>query len=87
MTKDEIFNKVKTILIDHTGFSEPDRVSMDSKLKEDINVDSLDTFEIIYDIENEFQIKVVDEDAQNFTTIADIVNYIEAKVAEKNSAN
>ena len=85
MNKEDIFAKVKTILIEHTQYSEPDKVTMDSKLKEDINVDSLDTFEIIYDIENEFQIKVVDEDATGFTTIGDIVDYIASKLDEKTS--
>ncbi len=79
MSNEEIFEKVKTILVDHTQFKEPDKLTMDSKLREDLNVDSLDSFEIIYDIENELQIQVPDEDAASFTTIGDIVGYIAAK--------
>lgn len=76
MTNEEIFNKVKEILVDHTQFDKPDSLTMNSKLKEDINIDSLDTFEIIYDIENEFDIKVADQDASEFSTLGDIVEYI-----------
>ena len=81
MNKDEIFNKVKTILVEHTQFKDPDSITMDSKLREDINIDSLDTFEIIYDLENEFQIKVAEDDASSFTTMGDIVNYVSDKIS------
>ena len=79
MTNEEIFNKVKEILVDHTSFDKPESLTMASKLKEDINIDSLDTFEIIYDIENEFDIKVADEDSSGFSTLGDIVEYIAKK--------
>ena len=80
MTKEEIFDKVKTILVDHTQYKEPEKLTMESKLREDLNVDSLDSFEIIYDIESELQIQVPDEDAATFATIGDIVAYISQKI-------
>lgn len=80
MTNEEIFNKVKDILVDHTQFDKPETLTPSSKLKEDINIDSLDTFEIIYDIENEFNIKVLEENASGFSTLGDIVEYIQSKI-------
>ena len=79
MTENEIFLRIKEIIVDHTQYEESDKITMDSRLTEDVNIDSLDKFEIIYDIENEFKIKITDEDAQKFVTIADIVNYVETK--------
>ena len=47
----------------------------------DLEADSLDAVEIIMALEDEFEVSVPDEEAENFKTIGDIVNYIENKIA------
>ena len=47
------------------------------KLKDDLNLDSLDSVELIMSAEEEFGIEIPDEDVMNFKTVNDIVNYIE----------
>ena len=52
---------------------------MDTSLKEDLDADSLDAVEVIMALEDEFDIEIPDEEAENFKTIGHIVEYIEAQ--------
>ena len=49
---------------------------METKVKEDLAADSLDLFQIINEIEDEFDVKI--EDAESIKTVADAVNFVEA---------
>lgn len=54
-----------------------EKITLDAKLKDDLNLDSLDSVELIMSAEEEFGIEIPDEDVMNFKTVNDIVNYIE----------
>ena len=62
-----VLDQIKKILVD----------TLDAKLKDDLNLDSLDSVELIMSAEEEFGIEIPDEDVMNFKTVNDIVNYIE----------
>lgn len=53
-----------------------EKVEMNSKLIEDLGADSLDMVEMLMLVEEEFGMTIPDEDAINFKTVEDIVNYI-----------
>ena len=53
------------------------KITLDAKLKEDLELDSLDSVELIMSAEEEFGIEIPDEDVMNFKIVNDIVNYIE----------
>ena len=53
-------------------------MTMDTKVKEDLNADSLDVVELMMDLEENFGVTISDEEAAKMSTIGDIVNYIEA---------
>ena len=53
-------------------------MTMDTKIKEDLNADSLDVVELMMDLEENFGIKIEDEEAMQMSTIGDICKYIEA---------
>ncbi len=72
------FDKIKGIIAEQLGVEE-DAITMDTNLMKDLEADSLDAVEIIMAIEDEFDMEVPDEDAEKFQTVADIVNYVEAK--------
>ncbi len=72
-----ILDQIKKILADTMDIEE-DKITLDAKLKDDLNLDSLDSVELIMSAEDEFGIEIPDEDVMNFKTINDIVNYIEA---------
>lgn len=82
MDKPEIFKKIKDIVIEQLGIEDPDSIQMDTNMIKDLEADSLYVIEVIMAIEEEFDIEIPDEDAEKFTTMEDIVNY----VAEKTEA-
>lgn len=73
-----VLEKLSKIVAEQLGM-EQSKITMETSLKEDLLADSLDIVEIIMQIEEQFGIEVDDEDALQFKTIADVVNYIEAK--------
>ena len=73
----EVFNDVKEIIVDQLGVSE-DKVTMDSKFRDDLEADSLDIVELIMAFEDKFGGEISDEDAQNIETVGDVVRYLES---------
>ena len=69
-------DQIKEILKDTMDIDES-KITLDAKLKEDLELDSLDSVELIMSAEEEFGIEIPDEDVMNFKTVNDIVNYIE----------
>ena len=72
-----VLDQIKKILIETMDIEE-EKITLDAKLKDDLNLDSLDSVELIMSAEEEFGIEIPDEDVMNFKTVNDIVNYIEA---------
>lgn len=77
MTKQEIFDKVQAIVVEQLDV-EPEEIKMESDIKEDLEADSLDVFEIMNELEDELDIKL--EADENVKTIADVVAYVEKEV-------
>jgi len=71
-----VLDQIKEILKDTMDIDES-KITLDAKLKEDLELDSLDSVELIMSAEKEFGIEIPDEDVMNFKTVNDIVNYIE----------
>lgn len=71
-----IFEKIKEIIMEQLDVS-ADAVAMDTNLMKDLEADSIDAVEIIVGIEEEYGIEIPDEDAEEFETVGDIVNYVE----------
>ena len=74
-----VFEKVKVLLADQFGIDE-DSITMETSFSEDLNADSLDIVELIMALEEEFGITVEDEEAENITTVGDIVEAIKEKL-------
>ena len=71
-----VLDQIKKILVETMDIEE-EKITLDAKLKDDLNLDSLDSVELIMSAEEEFGIEISDEDVMNFKTVNDIVNYIE----------
>ena len=71
-----VLDQIKKILVETMDIEE-EKVTLDAKLKDDLNLDSLDSVELLMSAEEEFGIEIPDEDVMNFKTVNDIVNYIE----------
>jgi acyl carrier protein len=59
-----------------------EEIRVETRLKEDLGMDSLDAIEWILELESEFNISIPDEDAMDFKRIGEVVNYIEKKTAK-----
>jgi acyl carrier protein len=70
-------DKVKEVVIDKLGIEE-DKIVADASFIDDLGADSLDTVELIMQLEEEFGIEIPDEDAETITTVQKAVDYIEA---------
>lgn len=72
------FDKVKEVIIDKLGV-DGDKITMEASFVDDLGADSLDTVELIMELEEEFGIEIPDEDAEKMTTVGAAVDYIDAK--------
>lgn len=79
MANNEIFEKIKSIVIDKLGI-EDSKIKMEADIIKDFNADSLDLVELLMDVESEWDIIIEDEDVAELHTIEDVVNYIDSKV-------
>lgn len=77
------FDKLKKLLAEQLNVSE-DKVTMESKVIDDLGADSLDVVEMLMTLEDEFNVTVSDEESVNLKTVGDIVKLIDSKT-EKNS--
>ena len=77
MSSEEIFEKVKNIIVDLLQVSE-ESVTLDAHFIDDLGADSLDLVELIMGVEEEFNIEIPDDVAENkIKTVGDAVTYIE----------
>ena len=72
-----ILEKVKQIIAGKMSISE-DEITVDTKLKEDLQADSLDMVELVMAAEDEFGVEIEEDAVREFVTIGDVVKYIEA---------
>jgi acyl carrier protein len=78
MTKEEIMTKVKSVVAEKLNVGE-DQVTSDAKFVEDLGADSLDQVELIMALEDEFELKIPEEEAEQLVTVGAAVDYIVSK--------
>lgn len=71
----DIFEKVQTIVVEQLGVSEAD-VTPEASFIEDLGADSLDIVELVMAFEEEFDLRITDEEASDIATVKDAVDYI-----------
>ena len=70
-----IEQKVKNIIADQLGVGE-DEIKITSSFIDDLGADSLDIVELVMAMEEEFEVEIPDEEAENIKTVQDAVSYI-----------
>ena len=74
-----VFEKLKTIIAEVLNV-DPDEITMDTTFMDDLGADSLDVYQIIMGIEEEFDIEVPAEEAENITTVEQAVEMINSAI-------
>lgn len=79
MSSEEIFDKIKEIIVEQLGVAE-NTVTMEASFIDDLGADSLDIVELIMALEEEFDTEIPDSDAEKVVTVGDVVDYIKDHV-------
>ena len=79
MEANEVFEKVKSLFIEDLGIDES-KVTMDAKLEEDLEIDSLGIVEVVMAFEDEFEIEIDDEELTDVGTVGQAVNLLHSKL-------
>jgi acyl carrier protein len=76
---DELFEKIKKIIAEKLEVEES-KITMEASFRQDLGADSLDTYELVYGIEEEMGITIPDEKANEFETVKDAYDFIKSAV-------
>ena len=77
-----MFYKVKAIFEEQLGVSQ-DEMQLDTNFKDDLGVDSLDLYEIVMKMEDEFDVEIPAEELEDVATFEDVLNYLKSKGVEE----
>ena len=73
-----MLEKMKELIADQLGVAE-DAVTAEKSLKDDLNADSLDLFELVTRLEDTYQIEIPTEDLEKMVTVQDVIDYLASK--------
>jgi acyl carrier protein len=76
-----MFEKIRNIIADQLNLDE-NEIAEDTTFA-DLGVDSLDLFQILISLEDEFGIEIPNEDAENIKTVKDVVEYIKERIGDE----
>ena len=77
MTQEEIFKKITDVIVSKLEVKAED-VKMESEFSNDLGADSLDRVELVMALEDEFEVEILDSDAEKFQKVSDVVAFLEA---------
>ena len=75
---DELFEKMQKLIADKLEVEES-KITLDANFRQDLGADSLDTYELVYAIEEELGVSVPDEKASDFETVRDAYEFIKSQ--------
>ena len=79
MELNEVFEKVKGLFVEDLGIDQS-KVTMEAKLEEDLEIDSLGIVEVVMAFEDEFEIEIDDDELADVSTVGQAVNLLHSKI-------
>jgi acyl carrier protein len=76
---DPLFDKIKALIAEKLEV-DAEKITMDASFRQDLGADSLDTYELVYAIEELIGIQIPDEKANEFETVRDAYDYIKSQL-------
>ena len=76
-----MLEKMKEIIADQLGVSE-DEVTLEASFNDDLDADSLDLFELVMALEEEYDVEIPSDDLAELNTVGDVINYLKDKGVE-----
>ncbi len=76
-----MLEKLKTIIAEQLNVGE-DEITAESNFKDDLGADSLDLFELVMSLEEEYGVEIPSEDLEKIATVNDVMEYLKAKGVE-----
>ena len=76
-----MLEKLKTIIAEQLSINE-EEISAESNFKDDLGADSLDLFELVMSLEEEYGVEILSEDLEKIATVNDVMEYMKAKGVE-----
>ena len=76
-----MFDKIKSIIAEQLNVEES-VVTINASFKEDLGADSLDLFELVMALEEEFDVEIPSDDLGSITTVEEVMNYLKSKDVE-----
>ena len=73
----EVAEKVKSIIAEHLGIDDLEKITSDAKFIDDLGADSLDTVELVMAFEEAFDVEIPDEKAEKILTVGDAISHLE----------
>ncbi len=81
MDRSELASRLTQVLVDELGL-DADKITEQANFEEDLEVDSLGVVELLMALEDEFDVKIPDEDAENIHTVGQAIDLVQAKLSE-----
>lgn len=79
MERDAIVERMSGVLVSELGLDES-KINEEARFEEDLDVDSLGVVELLMALEDEFDVKIPDEDAESIMTVGQAVDLVHAKL-------
>ena len=74
----EVAEKVKSIIAEHLGIDDLEKITSEAKFIDDLGADSLDTVELVMAFEEAFDVEIPDEKAEKILTVGDAISHLES---------
>jgi acyl carrier protein len=79
MDRDQVSERLKEVLVTELGL-DADKINDDANFEEDLEVDSLGVVELLMALEDEFGVKIPDEEAEDIRTVGQAVDMVHGKL-------